>query len=76
MNDIYGVFFVGVFTLGIEDENHLQLSSAVSAPDNPPFTLFAQLRIRRPSVFDDQLRLLGRDAVFGDVFDIPLVPSE
>ena len=76
MNDVDGIFFFRVFFFGIKDENHLQPSPAVSTPDNPPFTLFTQLRIRLLGVFDDPFRLFRRDAVFADVFGVPLVPSK
>jgi hypothetical protein len=69
MNHIRGV-------CGIEDKDHLQPSSAVTPTDDPPFALFSQLWVRRAGVLHNPLRLLGRDPVFGDVINIPLVPSE
>jgi hypothetical protein len=76
MDYVSRVFGFGVFIFGIEDENHLQPSPTTAASDHPPLVLFPQLGVWALGMFDDPPRLFRRNAVFGNVFDVPLVPSE
>lgn len=69
MDDEYGLIFV-------EHENDLEKSAAGRLSRDPPFPFTPIFGVRRLRIPDDDFGFFRRNAVLGDVLDIPLIPSE
>jgi hypothetical protein len=66
----------GVFIVGVEEENHLQPSSAVATTDYSPFVFLSQFRVGSVGMFHYMFRLFWRDTMLGNVLQIPIIPSK
>jgi len=66
VNHIFRVIYVG----------YLQPSIPVATPNHKSFSVLTGVGVGVAGMFDDPLRLFGGHAVFGDVLDVPFVPSE
>lgn len=60
----------------IKDEDDLEIPAATRLAPNEPFVVFDLPGKRTLRAADDGFRVSGRNAVLGDVLDVPLVPTE
>src|SRR5438046_2555734 len=60
----------------IQNVNHLEEAASVALAPDKPFVLLNFSRERPARSSNHQFRLLGLNAMLGDVPDIPLIPAE
>ena len=60
----------------INDEAHLKQPTTTASADNIESVAADFLRIRRTGIANYRFRFFRRDAMFGDVVDVPINPSE
>ncbi len=60
----------------IQNEYHLEETTATSWTPYQPFVVFQLSRKRSPSATNHQFRIFGRNSVPPDMIDIPVIPAE